>query len=688
MKKKILISIICMLTLFCGASIANAANVKIKMASPFQTNMVLQQKMKLPVWGTANPTETVTVEFAGQKKTAIADANGDWKLVLDPLPASNIPGKMQISGTVDTAVQTIDNILVGEVWLTSGQSNMELTVKDCNNSKEEIAQATDSNIRVFTTGHSGVPKPQKFCNGSWAVNSPENVGKLTAAGYFFARELRAKLKVPVGIINSSWGGSPIQPWTPWEEAVAVKAMKERVDSFANANTLWLADKVKYQEIGKQNKAKFDEERQKWMKNFIDNDMGMTEKWYDPAIDTKKWQPINMPMPDVANSFNNMGSLWFRLDNVKIPDAWVGKKLTLNLGAIDDGDITWVNGVEIGRTLYENPNGWRTPRHYVLPADLIKTNSISITIHAVNMVFSLGVYGKPADMSLTLADDASTQPVSLTTTWQGRVGSETDMTKQPVYYNTAFPEQPQGDLGNFYNGMIAPIAGYGIKGTLWYQGESNANEPDVYAELFPAMIKGWRRVWGQGDFSFYFVQLAGFCARQSFPIEKSSWAEVKEAQMKALALPHTGMAISADIGDAADIHPRDKQDVGKRLALIALANDYGQKIEFSGPAYKSMKVRGSKIQIKFDHSKGLTTVGKAVPTGFAIAGADKIFYWTQAKISGSTVTVWSDKVSKPVAIRYNWAFNPIGNLVNKDNLPASQFRTDNWLRGEIGCGERI
>jgi sialate O-acetylesterase len=688
MKKNTFISIVCLLTLLCSANITNAVAVKIKPASPFQNNMVLQQKMKLPIWGLANPTETVTVEFAGQKKTTVADANGDWKLLLDPLIASDIPGKMQITGTVDTATLNIENILVGEVWLCSGQSNMELAVKDCNNSKEEIAQATDNNIRVFTVGHSGVPKPQKYCNGSWVVTSPENAGKFTGVGYFFARELRSKLHIPVGIINASWGGSPIQPWTPWEEAVTVKAMKDRIDSFANANTLWLADKVKYQEIMKQNKAKFDKEREQWMKDFIENDRGMTEKWFDQSTDTKKWSPMNLPMPDVAHSLNNMGSFWFRIDNVKIPDAWVGKKLTLNLGAIDDGDITWVNGTEIGRTLYDNPNGWRTPRHYALPVDLIKTNSVSIVIRAVNQVFSLGVYGKPVDMSLALADDAAAQPVSLATTWQGRVGSETDMTKQPFYYNTAFPEQPHGDLGNFYNGMIAPIAGYGIKGALWYQGESNANEPDVYAEIFPKMINGWRRVWGQGDFPFYFVQLAGFCSLQSFPIENSSWAEVKEAQMKALALPRTGMAISADIGDAADIHPRNKQDVGKRLALIALANDYRQKIEYSGPMYKSMKVRGTKIMLKFDHSKGLTTTGKAAPSGFAIAGEDKIFYWAQAKISGNTVTVWSDKVSKPVAVRYNWAFNPIGNLINKDNLPASQFRTDNWLRGDVRSGDPI
>jgi sialate O-acetylesterase len=684
MKNITLISIINLLIIFCVPEIISAAApVKIKPASLFQNNMVLQQKIKLPVWGTANAGETVTVEFAGQKKISVTDANGDWKVMIDPLAASEIPAKMIIIGNAETAPLIIDNILVGEVWLCSGQSNMELQLKDVNNAKQEIAQATDPAIRVFTVPHSGVPKPQKNCNGSWVANSPENAGKFTAVGYFFARELRAKLKVPVGIINSSWGGSQAQPWTPWEEAVKVTTMKERVDSFATANALWLADKAKYPEIVKQNKAKYDEERRIWLNDFINNDRGIKEKWYDPATDTTGWNPVNLPMPDVASSMNIMGSYWFRINNVKIPDAWVGKKITLNLSAIDDGDITWVNGTEIGRTLYDNPNGWRTPRHYLLPADLIRTNSISIAIRAVNYVYSMGVYGKPADMSLTLTEDAGSTPVSLATTWQGRAGSEINIVKAPVFYNSAFPEQPQGDLGNFYNAMIAPLAGYGIKGALWYQGESNANEPEVYAELFPAMIKGWRRVWGQGDFPFYFVQLAGFCARQSFPIELSSWAEIREAQMKALALPRTGMAVSADIGDAADIHPRNKQEVGRRLALIALANDYGQKIEFSGPTYKSMKIRRGKIEIKFDHSKGLSTVGKTGASGFAIAGEDKIFYTAQAKISGNTVTVWSEKVAKPMAVRYNWAFNPIGNLVNVDNLPASQFRTDNWPREEIG-----
>ena len=682
---------------------AAAVQAQFSVAPPFTDHAVLQCGRPVPVWGTATPAEQVVVEFAGQKKVATADAAGAWRVVLDPMPASAEPRvlSVQCSGvsvqggpganqsSPDLKPETrnlkpsaiaVSDVLVGEVWLASGQSNMEMLLKDATNGEAEVAAAEFPQIRMLAVAHASAPEPAKAIRGAWTVCMPATAGQFSAVGYAFAREIHQRLHVPVGIVNASWGGSPIQPWTPWETAQSVKAMQPRLDAFAEQNRLWLADKAEYEKQAQAETARQAAERQEWTRRLVDEDIGQREHWFDPATDTRAWRPLDLPMPSVAEALNTMGSFWFRQD-VEIPPAWVGRKLVLNLGAIDDGDVTWVNGREVGRTLYDVRDGWRTPRHYAVPAELVTNPRVTVVIQAVNYVFTMGVHGKAADMSLSLADDTTAAPVSLATTWQVHLGTEVDVTAQPAAFRSPWPQHPWGDIGGFYNAMVRPLAGYALRGFLWYQGESNANEPAVYAELFPALIRGWRDAWGQERLPFYFGQLAGFCARQRDPIERGSWAEVREAQARALALPNTGMAVATDIGDAADIHPKNKQEVGRRLALWALAKDYGQKVECSGPLYDSMKMRSGRIHLRFEHTKGLRAADGGRVTGFAIAGADKVFYWADAQVDGRSVTVSSDDVAKPVAVRYGWAFNPLGNLVNGDGLPAAPFRTDTWPSSE-------
>ena len=659
--------------------LSRPSDAAVRLSPPFGDQMVLQRDQAVPVWGAAAPGEQVTVEFGGQKKTAKADTNGNWRITLDALRASSEPRDLAVQAAGDPRPLTLHGVLVGEVWLASGQSNMELPVRDAADATQEIARADYPQIRMLTVAHAAVPKPAASVRGEWASCSPATAGAFSAVGYYFAREIHTRLKVPVGIINASWGGSPAQPWTPWETARSVSAMRPRLDALERAHTLWMADKAAYQKQTQADAARLAEDRQRWTRALIDEDIGQRQRWFEPATGTSGWQRIELPMASVAEAMNYMGSFWFRRD-VDIPQAWVGKKLVLNLGAIDDGDVTWVNGREVGRTLYEAPNGWRTPRHYDVPADVVATSRVAIVIQAVNHVFSMGVGGTAKDMSLALADEPTAPPVSLAATWLGRVGTEVDVTAQPVGYGTPWPEQAGGDIGGMYNAMIAPLAGYAMRGALWYQGESNANEPAVYAELFPALIRGWRAAW-QREFPFYFVQLAGFCARQRDAVERGSWAELREAQRAALALPNTGMAVATDIGDAADIHPKNKQEVGRRLALWALANDYRQKLECSGPLYRAMKIEGGSIRLTFDHGRGLRPAAGQL-TDFAIAGVDKTFHWARATIDRQSVVVSSDRVPKPVAVRYAWAFNPMANLENGAGLPAASFRTDDWPSSEI------
>jgi sialate O-acetylesterase len=478
---------------------ATQPRAELKVHSLFQEHMVLQSDFACPVWGTVEPGEEITVSIAGQKKTAKADAAGKWSLKLDPMKAGG-PHEMTVAGR---ATVTIPDVLVGEVWVCSGQSNMEMVVNSCLNLAEEKASANFPNVRHFLVKKNPQDAPVADVSGSWKPTTPENVGGFTAVGYFFGRELHQKLNVPIGLIHTSWGGTAAELWTSKPVLEGNEILKPIVANFS-----------------------------KKLENYEKQVAGHKE-----AAEKAKAE------------------------------------------------------------------------------------------------------GKPAPKA---------------------------------------PSKPMSP-SCLYNGMIAPVLPYGIKGAIWYQGESNAGAAKQYQTLFPEMIKNWRKDWGQGDFPFGFVQLANFQARKDAPAD-SNWAELREAQTMTLSLPKTGMAVIIDIGDAKDIHPKNKQDVGKRLALWAQSQVYGKELpEYSSPLYESMKVDGGKVRIAFKHTgTGLEAKGGKL-TGFAIAGEDKTFVWADAAVDGKTVVVSSDKVAKPVAVRYAWADNPECSLYNKEGLPASPFRTDDWPR---------
>jgi len=672
------------------ASAFASANASVKPAPLFQNNMVIQQRRPIPVWGVAAPGEQVTVVFRGVTRRAVADTGGCWRVVLPPQKAAKDQqaSAMTIRGTDPTggvSEVSITNVLVGEVWLCSGQSNMQFPLASAMNAKEEIARANYPWIRMFTVRNETAARPRRECAGQWAVCSPETASAFSAVGYFFARDIHTNLNVPVGMINASWGGSPVEPWTDLETLRATKAARTRVEAFEHALNLYEANREKFDREREEATRRQEEAVAKWNADLMANDLGTREGWQTGSEGSGDWKTTPMPMPDGAPALGGrIGFVWCR-KSVAIPPEWKGRDLELRIGPVDEVDTTYFNGTAVGETT--DVSKWQTPRKYTVPAALVTNDRALIAIRVMNQFGGIGIFGTEADYSLApAAPREGEKPVSLAGEWSFAFGSQIDLQTKP---NIPIPSAPGAawDVSTMYNAMIAPLAPYAIQGALWYQGESNAGKPLEYLELFPALISSWRKTWGQGDFAFLFVQLANFMARQSLPVEPQSWADIRDSQFKTLSVPNTGMAVAIDIGDANDIHPRNKQEVGRRLALWALAKTYGRKhVVCSGPLFSGYKVLGDRIAVSFDHAKSGLTAKDGPLTGFAIAGEDKVFHRAEASIEGRTVVVSSSKVPKPVAVRYGWANNPVCNLYNNDGLPASPFRTDDWKPTEIAPGD--
>jgi sialate O-acetylesterase len=490
---------------------------------------------------------------------------------------------------------------------------------------------------------------QDVQSGRWESANPKTVLDFTATGYFFAKALFEKYRVPIGLINASIGGSPAEAW------LSEQALKEFPKHLETARKFKSDDYIN--QIRTKEKAASDA----WYKLVWQRDKGLAageERWYDPAYDSSDWPTMNIPGYWADGELGPVnGVVWFRKD-ISLPGSMAGKPGKLLMGRIVDSDEIYVNGKLVGKTSYQYP-----PRRYDVPLNLLKAGKNTIVARVVNNS-GRGGFVKDKPYQLTAAG----QTIDLKGPWQYKLGATMD----PLPPTTFIQYKPLG----LYNGMIAPLLNYAIKGVIWYQGESNTWRPLEYRKLFPALITDWRKQWNQGQFPFLYVQLANFMAAKDQPSE-SGWAELREAQLKALAVPNTGMAVIVDIGEWNDIHPLNKKDVGERLALAARKLAYGdKKVVYSGPIYKSVKIKGSKAIIKFTNTGGGLVAKGGELKHFAIAGPDKKFVWARAKIKGDKVVVWSDKVTRPVAVRYAWADNPEGaNLYNKEGLPASPFRTD-------------
>ena len=624
-------------------------------------NMVLQQGKKVRIWGWANPNEKVSITFDGKKTEATTDAQGHWETFIGPLKAG---GPFELTLSAGNTL-TIKNILVGEVWICSGQSNMEWPLINSKNGAQAVAEANYPEIRLFTVQKATSSTRLDDVKGQWVPTTPDNVGQFSAVGYFFGRELYQKLKVPVGLIHTSWGGTPAEAWTSNDALLTSADMQPILDRYQQSLKS-LPDREK------EFKVRLDD----WIKKNLYEDAGNKGEalgYADPQTSVTDWKTINLPQYFETAGMKMDGAVWVRKE-IDVPASWIGKPLQLSLAAIDDYDTTYFNGTKVGGIGLETLNSYMVQRRYDVPATLIRAGR---NVVAVRVFDSAGEGGfGPGNMSLKPLG-ATSESISLSGEWNYKI--ELELTPKTPDWGSR-PEAPgptnQNSPSVLFNAMIAPLLPYAIRGAIWYQGESNAGRAYQYRILFPMMIRDWRKAWGEGDFPFYFVQLANWQPLKDQPGD-SEWAELREAQTWTLREPQTGMAVIIDIGDTNDIHPRNKVDVGHRLALWALANTYDLKTEYSGPLFEKFKAEGDKIKVTFSHAGGLKTSDGSAPKGFAIAGEDHKFVWAEAKIEGNSVVVWSKEVAKPVAVRYAWADNPICNLYNDSGLPASPFRTDDW-----------
>lgn len=617
----------------------------------FSDHAVLQRDVAVPVWGWTAPGSAVKVSVDGKPvAAATADASGRWLAKLPALPAGG-PHTLAVEAGPELAVR--EDILAGDVWIASGQSNMQWPVAASNRAAEEIAAANHPRLRLFSVPQRIGLEPEELVEGSWQLCSPATVGGFSAVAYFFGRDLLEKLDVPIGLVNTSWGGTVAEAWTSAEALSELEDFRAPLEEFR-----------KSVEAAKGGRDDFAARLEAWWRA---NDPGSREGdlWAAPSKDVSDWKSMEIPAAwENAGLPGFDGIVWFRKD-FELGAAWAGKEAALRLGPVDDRDATWVNGVRVG-----DGDDWSKPRAYKVPRGVLVAGRNSIAVRVLDTGGAGGLGGAASQYSLETLD-GSAPPVPLSGAWKYRDAA-------PLSKLAPAPARPGSNpnvVTVLYNGMIAPLIPYAIRGAIWYQGESNADRPEQYRRLLPALIRDWRSRFGVGDFTFLVVQLANFTAPQKAPVE-SGWAELREAQLlTALSVPKVGLAVTIDIGEANDIHPRNKQDVGRRLALAALRIAYGKDIVWSGPIFRSMEVRGREARLAFDCAGGGLVARGGVLKGFAISGEDGVFRWADARIEGAEVIVSSPEVERPRAVRYGWANNPPCNLYNAEGLPASPFRTD-------------
>ncbi len=608
-------------------------------------NMVLQRDQPITVWGWANPSEKVEVRFSNQRARTTTDKSGKWKVQLKPMPAGG-PYEMTISGKNSIVLK---NILLGDVWICSGQSNMEWIINNSDNAEQEIANANFPKIRLFTVPRNASVEPVKDAtDGQWVTATQNNIANFSAVGYFFGRELHQELDVPIGLINTSWGGTVIETWISTE---AIQQSGEFPDQMAKLKNLDLDKEV----------ADLKAKMQAYLPetNDLDKFENGQSPWASSHLNDKDWHQMSLPTLWENQLPSLDGVVWFR-KTFTLPENFDKQRVVLSLGPIDDADITWINGQKVGETQLYNVN-----REYKVDGSFLKPGENVIAVRVVDTGGGGGLYGSKENMYIQTGNEKT----DLSGNWKFKIST--------AYFDNLIDPNSYPTL--LYNGMIHPLVQFSIKGAIWYQGESNTGRSVQYQKLFPLMINNWREKWNIGDFPFLFVQLANYLPYNGKETPDQSWAQLREVQTKTLAtVPNTGMAVTIDVGNPYDIHPTNKQDVGKRLALAAKKVAYGKDIIYSGPSYKNIEVKDASIIVHFDHvGTGLNVDNEyGYVMGFQIAGVDGKYHWAKAEIiDNSTVKVYHKDITRPVSVRYAWRDNPEdANLYNSAGLPAIPFRS--------------
>lgn len=673
MKKVVLFSV-----LFLAEIIFGSTKQFVEMPAIFSDNMVLQQKTKAPFWGKALPGSPVIIKASWGKsaKTKVGE-DSLWSAKIETPKAG---GPYQIKINIGDSSITFSNVLIGEVWLCSGQSNMEMPMQGWPprdtifGAPKEIAGGNSYNIHFFNVERAYADKPAFTCIGKWMVSSPEAVAKFSATGYFFGKRLADELKIPIGLIQSTWGGTAVESWMSKKYLGYVDEYKEIANKIENSGAerkklyAWLEKFPIIDMNGKNDSTKWED------LSFNDADCG------NQKFDDSKWKRADLPgLWEESEVGNFDGTIWFR-KNIEIPKSWLDKELVVELGPIDDMDRTFINGKLIG--VHEKGDSWDKERVYIVPKEIVNDTILTFAIRVVDNQGGGGLYGDGEKINIHLKE--GNEKISLSGEWKYFAVAEYRHGKFYVFGSQGESVNPRPSVAfdlsastptALYNAMIAPLVPYSIKGAIWYQGESNAWKPDLYQTLFSKMIEGWRADWQEGNFPFYFAQIAPY--NYGGKIESQ---RLREQQLFSLSVPNTGMAVTLDIGTPENVHPGNKKDVGNRLAVWALAKDYKKKISYSGPIFKSYNVSANKIVLSFDNADGgLVIKDDKGGTNFIIAGEDSVFKYANVKVEGKKLLLSNPEIAKPIAARYAWSNTPKGTLFNKKNLPASSFRTDNWKK---------
>ena len=640
-------------------SLSTIVQAQISMPAIFSDNMMFQREKEIHLWGKAGKKERINIEFKGEKYKTKADKTGNWSVYLPSAKAGG-PYNLTVKGKKNQL--QFANILIGDIWLCGGQSNMEWYLENADDGEAEVNAANYPEIRLFDVPHlmSNTPKDDIEADVAWVPCTPETAKQFSAIGYFFGRAIHREAGIPIGLLGSNWGGTIVETWTSAEGYIDHPVMSKIVKKVANIDL-------------EKEKNKGATEHAKWLAKFTTDDKGRNGNdflWAKEGMDYTNWGTLDLPgswEPSGHATLKELdGVVWFQ-NIFNLTAAQAAEPSNLILGPIDDSDIIWINGKKVGETY----NQYDKDRKYKIPAGVLKSGKNTIVIRVEDYIGAGGPYGEKEEFLLK----GKSFKKSLAGTWHYKIG----MAASPMPSGGDFG--PNSNPTLLYNAMIAPLVKFPIKGVIWYQGESNAGRAYEYADFFQRLIKDWRNHWHNPQMPFLFVQLANFMKPIETPCD-DAWAELRESQAKALALPYTGMATAIDIGMESSIHPTNKQEVGRRLALWAKKLVYGQNdLLASGPTFRQMTIKNGAAFLTFDNTgEGFDVKDKyGYIKEFTIAGKDKKFHWAKAEIvDTNTIKVWSDAVRSPVAVRFAWAQNPADlNLYNSAGLPALPFRTDDW-----------
>ncbi|WP_458232349.1 sialate O-acetylesterase [Roseateles sp. P5_E8] len=629
------------------ALLAATAQADVRLAEVFGEHMVLQRDRPLNIWGQATPGKTLSIELGGRSGTARVGADGRWRVQLAPLPAGG-PHRLVVKGDQTVA---LNDVLIGDVWLLGGQSNMEWPLAQTDTGPQEVASPQNAQLRHLRVPLRASVQPETdIAPAPWVVAEPGRVAEFSAVGYHFARQMQAVQGVPIGLINTAWGGSMLETWMSRDAALRDPDLAPAVRALPADNAAFTAA------LGQRMLPRI----AAWQKG-LPLDGADASGWSAAADIDADWPTLKAPGNWEGQGLADVdGVVWMR-KRVELKPAQAAGAAELHLAKVDDCDEVWVNGQKVGGQC-----GWEQARHYTLPAGLLRAGANWIAVRVTDTGGGGGIYGDAADLRL----DTTAGAVSLVGPWRARVETLV-VAGGPVANNAPA-------LG--HNGLVAPLQGLSVRGVLWYQGEENSGRAAAYADGFKRLIQDWRNQFGDAKLPFLFVQLASWRPMAENRPDGNGWAELRASQAAALALPHTGMATAIDVGDAIDIHPRNKRTVGQRLAALAMHELGLRTAPATGPRLTGHQSKGGEFELRFDTTAGgLRTARTGEPLrGFYLAGADQRWVPAEARFDGDRIVLRSAAVPSPVAARYAWVNNASeANVIGGDGLPLPPLRTDDW-----------